>query len=284
MQTDLMIFPDDHPASPMNAWSPVLRGLYRFQPIQFPDALQPGVNELPGAGPVGSHFAPVFPGTAAGTVEHMLCASGYGADAAVLMEDAAPAGDAFLRPGGPFFEDADEFRIETGINRFVVPLGQGLHAGAASQRKNDVISLDRLGGLFQEDVVALAFERQFLQFQTEILQPGMNAQRGRDDADFPLATGEADGHAGAATDDEHLLAAFQNVGDFGDTFSLCDNHMAISCFSAEASARKGFGPSIFRIPNKSLMLSTNGLASAAETLIIRIRSGSRPLSARNFRA
>lgn len=101
----------------------------------------------------------------------MLCAPGYGADAAVFMEDAFAAGDAFFRPGGPFLKDTNELRIQPGINRFVVSLGNRLHPGAAAKRKDDVISGDRLGRLFYEDVIALPFDREFFNLKREVLQP-----------------------------------------------------------------------------------------------------------------
>ncbi len=160
-----MIFPDNHPASPVDAGIPVLGGLDRFQPVEFADILEPLVDELPGAGPVGSHLAAVFPRAAAGAVQHMLCAPGDRADAAVLMENAFAAGDAFFRPGGPLFEDADERRVESRVDRFVIPLGNRLDPGAAAQRKDDIVSLDRLGRLFDEDVVALPFDGQLFDLE-----------------------------------------------------------------------------------------------------------------------
>jgi hypothetical protein len=159
-RSDSMIFPDDHPASPMDACIPVLGGLDRSQPVEFTDALEPLVDELPGAGPVSPHFAAIFPRAAARAVQHMLRAPDDGTDTAVLMQNAFSAGDTFLRPGGPLFEDADERRVESRIDRLVVPLGDRLDPGAASQRKDDVVSFDRFRCLLDEDVVALPFDRQ----------------------------------------------------------------------------------------------------------------------------
>jgi hypothetical protein len=45
----------------------------------------------------------------------MLGAAGYGTYAAIFMQNALAAGDAFLRPGCSLFEDADKRRIKTGI-------------------------------------------------------------------------------------------------------------------------------------------------------------------------
>ena len=78
--------------------------------------------------------------------------------------------------------------------------------------------------MFEEDVVALAFDGEFLDFQRAALQFGRHAQGGGDDADFALAAGEADGHAGAAAEQEHLPVFFDDVQQFGYVFSLCDDH------------------------------------------------------------
>jgi hypothetical protein len=82
-----MIFPDDNSASAMDAGVPILGSFNGFKAIEFTNTFRSPVDELPGAGAIGSHLAPVFPGTAAGTVKHMFCAPGYEADAAVFMEN-----------------------------------------------------------------------------------------------------------------------------------------------------------------------------------------------------
>ena len=64
------------------------------------------------------------------------------------MENAFTTGDAFFCPGGPFLENTDKLPINACINRFVLSLGHRLDAGAASKRKNDIISFDRIGRLF----------------------------------------------------------------------------------------------------------------------------------------
>lgn len=71
-----MIFPDDHAASAVDAGVPVLGGLDRFEAIELADSLEALVDELPGAGAVGPDLAAVFPGAAAGAVEHVLRAPG----------------------------------------------------------------------------------------------------------------------------------------------------------------------------------------------------------------
>jgi len=121
---------------------------------------------LPGAGAVGADFASVLSGAAARAVHHFLGASGDGANAAVEMQHTLAAGRAFFRPDTPFFQNADERSVEARVNGFVaVTLGDGLHAGTATDGQHGVVSLDGFGGLFQEDVVALAFDGQFLDFQ-----------------------------------------------------------------------------------------------------------------------
>jgi hypothetical protein len=45
----------------MDACVPILGSFNGFQSIEFTDIFQSLVDELPGAGPVGSNLAPVFP-------------------------------------------------------------------------------------------------------------------------------------------------------------------------------------------------------------------------------
>jgi len=52
-----MIFPDDNPASAMDAGVPILGGFDGFQSIEFTDTFQSLVDKLPGAGPIGSDCA-----------------------------------------------------------------------------------------------------------------------------------------------------------------------------------------------------------------------------------
>jgi len=121
---------------------------------------------LPGARTVGTDFATVFAGTAARAVQHVLRTPRDGTDATIQMQHAFAAGGAFFRPDAPFLQNADERGVEAGVNGFVaVTLGDGLHAGAAADGQHGVVSLDGFGGLFEEDVVALAFDGEFLDFQ-----------------------------------------------------------------------------------------------------------------------
>ena len=100
----------------------------------------------------------------------MFGTAGDRADAAVLVEHARAAGGAFFRPDASFLEDADEGRIETRVNGLIgVTLGNGLNARAAAKRKNSVVSLYRVGRLFEKDVVALTFYGQFLDFKRQAL-------------------------------------------------------------------------------------------------------------------
>ena len=121
---------------------------------------------MPGARTVGADFAPVFSGTAAWAVHHFLGAPGDGTDAAVEMQHTFAAGRAFFRPDSPFLQDADEGGVEARINWFAgETLGDGLHSSTAADGQHGVVSLDGFGGLFEEDVVALAFDGEFFDFQ-----------------------------------------------------------------------------------------------------------------------
>ena len=180
---------------------------------------------MPGAGAVGADFASVLSGAAARAVHHFLGAPGDGTNSAVEMQHALAAGGAFFRPHAAFLQNADERGVESGINRFAVEsFRQGLHPRAAAERQHGVGVLDRLGGLFEEDVVALAFDGEFLDLEGAVLQFGRHAEGGGDDADFALAAGEADGHAGAAAEQEHLPVLLHDGQQFGYVFSLGDDH------------------------------------------------------------
>ena len=63
-----MVLADDCAAAAVQRGAPVLGRRDPLQPVELPDALQPLINELPGAGPVRPHFAAVFPRPAAGAV------------------------------------------------------------------------------------------------------------------------------------------------------------------------------------------------------------------------
>jgi len=237
----------------MDACTPVLGGLNRFQSIEFTDILEPLIDELPGAGPIGSHLAPVLPRAAARAVQHVLRTPGDGADAAVLMENAFTAGDTFFRPGGPLFEDTNEHRIESCIYRFVIPFGNRLDPGATAQRKDDIVSFDRICRLFYKNVITLPFNRQLFNLEREVLQPRGDAQRRCIDADFALPSGQADRDACAATQHEDLLLAFQYIDEFGDAFPLCYYHILISAFFDGFMLFNGLGPRFFRVASISLM-------------------------------
>ena len=71
----------------------------------------------------------------------------------------------------------------------------------------------------------------FLDFQGEALEFCRHAQRGGDDADFALAAREADGDAGATTEQEQLAVLFDDGQQVRDVFSLCDDHERLSCVS-----------------------------------------------------
>ena len=62
-----------------------------------------------------------------------------------------------------------------------------------------------------------------------LLEFGRHAQGGGDDADLALAAGEADGDAGAAAEQEHLPVRFHDGQQFGNVFSLSDDHGRLSC-------------------------------------------------------
>lgn len=171
-----MVFADDGPAAAGQAWTPVLGRLDLLQPVQLPNIFEPFVNELPGARKAGVDFAPVFTRSAARAVHHVLRAAGDRADAAVEMEHARSAGSAFFRPDAPLFQNADEGGVEGRVNRFVhKTFGQCLHAGTAAQRQHGVSLPGRLGGLFEENVVALAFYGELLDRKGNVIQFGRHA-------------------------------------------------------------------------------------------------------------
>lgn len=171
-----MVFADDGSAATGQAWTPVLGRLDLLQPIQLPNIFEPFVNELPGARKAGVDFTPVFTRAAARAIHHVLRAAGDRADAAVEMEHARAAGSAFFRPDAPLFQNADEGGVEARVNRFVgKTFGQRLHAGAAAQRQHGIGLPGRLGGLLEENVVALAFDGELLDLQGKIIQFGRHA-------------------------------------------------------------------------------------------------------------
>ncbi len=93
------------------------------------------------------------------------------------MEDAHAAGCTFFLPHAAFFEDAQKHGIKAGIDGLVgVAFGDGLHAGAAADGEDGVDLVDLVGGLFDEDVVALTFDSQFVDRESEALQPAGHAQ------------------------------------------------------------------------------------------------------------
>ncbi len=95
------------------------------------------------------------------------------ANAAVKVQHALAASGAFLRPDTAFLENADERRVDAGINRLAaVALRERLDTRPAAERKYRVIPLKGLGGLLEEDVVALAFDGQFFNFQRNAPVPG----------------------------------------------------------------------------------------------------------------
>lgn len=63
-----MIFANNLPKTAGQTWLPVLGGLDFFQPVELADFFQARVNQLPGAGTVGTDFASVLSGAAAWAV------------------------------------------------------------------------------------------------------------------------------------------------------------------------------------------------------------------------
>ncbi len=59
------------------------------------------------------------------------------------------------------------------------------------------------------------------------------AQGAGDDGDLTLAAGEADRDAGAAARDQDTLMAAQDVDQFGDGFSFCNDHISSPVCSSE---------------------------------------------------
>ena len=79
------------------------------------------------------------------------------------MQHAGAARRALFYPNTPFFENSDESSIESCIDRFMAEtFGDGLYAGAASERKYSIISFDCFGGGLYKNVVALRSATTFL--------------------------------------------------------------------------------------------------------------------------
>jgi hypothetical protein len=86
----------------------------------------------------------------------MFGAPGNGADTAVFVQHAGAAGNTFLGPDRPFFENTKEGGVQSGINRlFRIPFRNGLNAGTAPERKHRIVSFDCFGSLLDEYIVAL---------------------------------------------------------------------------------------------------------------------------------
>jgi len=163
-----VIFPDNRAAAASQTRTPVLGWFRLLELVQLPDFLESFVDKLPGTRACGVHFAVVFSGAAARAIQHVFGTAGDGTNPAVLVEHTRATGCAFLRPDSSFLQDADERRVQTGINRFAgVTLRQGLNTGTATQGKNGIVVLDGIGRLLEKDVVALAFDRRFFDFKRE---------------------------------------------------------------------------------------------------------------------
>ena len=179
--------------------APVLRRFNLFKPVELSDALQPRIDELPGARTVGPDFAAVFTRTSAWPVEHVFGAPRHRTDSAIFIQHTKSAGGAFLCPYAPFLEYSQEGRIQAGINGFLrVAFGYRLDARSAAQGKHGIAFLDGLGGLFDKYVITLAFDDKFIDFESEPLHSGSDAQRRGNDTYLPLAAGETDRHTGTA--------------------------------------------------------------------------------------
>ena len=85
IQLDPVILAYYDPRPSAQAAVPLLGQLDFVQPFQLVYILEPLINQLPGAGAVRPYLTAVFPGAAAGPVEHMLGAACHGADTAVLV-------------------------------------------------------------------------------------------------------------------------------------------------------------------------------------------------------
>jgi hypothetical protein len=101
----------------------------------------------------------------------VFCTAGNRANTAVLVKYASSTCDTFFRPDTSFFEDTDESGIKAGINRFIgITLGDGLNTCAAADWNNRIISFYCLGGLLDENIVALALDSQFLNLDRNVAQ------------------------------------------------------------------------------------------------------------------
>ena len=64
-----MVFSDDNARPAAQAGAPLLGRLDLLQPVELSDALQTLIDQLPGAWPIRSDLATVFPRSTAGAVE-----------------------------------------------------------------------------------------------------------------------------------------------------------------------------------------------------------------------
>jgi len=157
--------------------------------------------------------------------------------------------------------------------------GDRLNAGTAAERYDGIVSLYGLGGLLDEHIVALTLDGQLFHFDRLVGKPGGHTQRRGDNADFSLAAGKAYRDARAASEDQDSVVLFDDFQQFGYGFSFCNYHQAVSTSVFVRVAYRGFGPSLRTVSTMSIMISASGLAIAAETLTIRRRSLSIPISA-----
>ena len=120
----------------------------------------------------------------------MLGTTGDRADAAEFGQHALAAADALLGPGRLFFQDAEELRVEPGIHGLAgKALGQGLHAGGATERHHGLAALHRGRQVLDELVVALALDGDLLDLHRLLGQFARHAHAVAGNADFALAVG-----------------------------------------------------------------------------------------------
>ena len=82
-------------------------------------------------------------------------------------------------PGGNIVMFADKGGIESRIHRFFgIAFRKGLDPGPAAQGQDRVVPVNGVRGFFNEDVIALAFNGEFLDFEIKAFDIGSNAQGG----------------------------------------------------------------------------------------------------------
>src|SRR3990172_5275689 len=232
------------------------------------------------AAAVGVHLAMLLGRATARAVQEPLRAPGHRTDTAVLRQHAIAAAQAFLGPDRLLLENAEELSVESGVDGLSgEPLGDGLHARAAAEG-DDGFGLGHLvSQVLDELVLALALDGDLGEFEGLALDLAGHAGGGGGDAHLALATGEADGDAGATAHEEDLAVARDEVLELGDGLRRRDDH-GFPALTFCVGDLSGLGPSGLTVSTVSCTRWTKVGAMAAERFTILSRSPPTPISSR----